>query len=185
MIVKGFDFSLTGTGIARIDTTTGGMTTLTINPGKLKGHERLELIRMTVAAEAVEADAIAIEGPAWGAKGKAYHQLAGLWHILDHELYRLGVPAPFVVNPMGLKVYICGTTKVTKEQVMMSIGRRFPLFEGDNNAADALGMASLLADMFGQSVVSMPATHRRAADKVEVPEWAASLLSSENLVTIG
>lgn len=184
MIIIGIDPSLTGTGIAAIDTATREYTTETIDVGKLRGHERIEVILKRVRQVARDTGGQpAIEGPAFGAQSATYHQLAGLWHLVDHTLWLAGAPPVVIVNVQTVKIYATGKANENKEQVMMQVGRRFPAFEGDNNAADALIVGAALADRIGLPIVAMPQTHRRGLIKplkakrggIELPPHLADL----------
>lgn len=166
MKVIGLDLSLTSTGVAIADEATNH-SAYTIKP-KETGHERLARIVRAVMTEACDAELVVIEGPAFGAKGSAYHQLAGLWWIVTQALWDESVPYA-VLSPFELKKYATGTTKSDKDAMMLATARQFASFSGDNNAADALWLACAGAEHLGYPLVQLPETHRAALAKVQWP----------------
>lgn len=162
--VLGLDLSLTATGAAG---NAGGGWATTIGPGKRKGHDRLAFILGEIRDSYLPGvDYIAVEGPAFGAKGSAYHQLAGQWWLVNHMLWTLDLPV-VVISPTTVKKYLTGKGGANKDLVMLEVARRFPWFQGDNNAADATGLAAMVSDHFGTPMATMPALNRTALDTVE------------------
>ncbi len=170
--VVGLDLSLTSTGVA-CAWPRGAYDTSRIKPGeKLRGHQRLALLLDRIGLVATDVDLVVVEGPAFGAKGSAYHQLAGLWWMATHELWKRDVPLA-VASPAAVKQYATGRGTAGKDDVLMAVARRFPDFNGGNDEADALVLAAMGADWFGMPLVTIPAAHRKALDKVEWPTNAA------------
>lgn len=172
MKILGLDLSLTSTGVAIADEATN-YSAYTVKP-KEGGHERLARIVRAVLTEACDADLVVVEGPAFGAKGSAYHQLAGLWWIVTQELWDDSVPYA-VVSPFELKKYATGTTKSDKDAIMLATARRFGSFSGDNNAADALWLAAAGAEHLGRPLLQLPQVQRDALTKVAWPELSGSV----------
>lgn len=170
MKVLGLDLSLTSTGVARYDP--AGILPYTTNrlktPDKLRGHPRLQWIRGHIRTAADLADYVIVEGPAFGAKGSAYHQLAGLWWLITHDLWNLGKPVA-VAPPAQIKRFATGKGSAGKDEVLSAVVRRYPDFKGGNDEADALVAAALVAEKFGCPIVPVPKTHLTALDGVE---WA-------------
>lgn len=172
--VTGLDLSLTSTGVARAQLGGGWYATTLEPPEKIGELDRLMWLLNSITEHCVATQLVVVEGPAYGAKGSSYHQLAGLWWLVRHELWRWGVPVA-VAPPANLKQYATGkgAGKGTgKDAVMLATARRFQAFEGDNNAADALWLASMGADHLGVPLVQMPAANRAALTKVAWPEVA-------------
>jgi Holliday junction resolvasome RuvABC endonuclease subunit len=70
-----------------------------------------------------------------------------------------------------VKKYLTGKGTAGKDEVMMAVARRFAWFDGDNNEADALGLAAATADHYGAPMVAMPALNRTALAAVTWPEF--------------
>jgi hypothetical protein len=75
-VIIGLDLSLTSTGIVAVDEG-GGIAQRRLRP-KIDGIERLDFIVQTVANTTspilgIGADLVVMEGPAFGAKGSAFH----------------------------------------------------------------------------------------------------------------
>lgn len=160
------DLSLTSLGYAHTDGET--FSAIAIKPGKVREHERLQLLVERILVPCDAADLVVVEGPAYGAKGSAYHQLAGLWWLVTHELWRRAIPVA-VAPPSSVKRYATGKGVADKDAMMLATARRFSSFTGDNNAADALWLACLGADHLGSPLVVMPAAHRKALDGITWP----------------
>lgn len=172
MKVLGLDLSLTSPGFATVDET-ANYSVFTLKP-KTNGHERLAYIVYQAQMAADGADLVVVEGPAFGAKGSAYHQLAGLWWLVTQALWDESVPYA-VMSPFELKKYATGTTKSDKDAMMLATARRFASFSGDNNAADALWLACAGAEYLGHPLVQLPETHRAALAKVAWPDLSGSV----------
>lgn len=168
--VLALDLSLTATGAA--GNARGGWAATIKPPAKLKGHARLAYILDEIRdCYLPGVDYVAVEGPAWGAKGSAYHQLAGEWWLVTHMLWQLGLPVA-VVGPTTRAKYATGKGGAGKDLVMVEVARRFTWFNGDNNAADATFIAAMVCDHLGIPMATMPALNRTALDAVEWPELA-------------
>lgn len=164
--VVGLDLSLTSTGIAWVDEGRVGVSRL---QPKIRGYDRLRKIRETALGAASGADVVAVEGPAFGAQGDAYHQLAGLWWYVTEALHGTGVPL-VVVNPSTVKTFATGKGNAGKDLVLAAAVRRFPDVPIDgNDQADAAWIAALVAHHYGTSVVTVPDINLRALAKVEFP----------------
>lgn len=169
--VTGLDLSLEAPGVARHQLG-GDWYATTLTPPKLDKLDRLTWLLNSITEHCVATQLVVLEGPAYGAQGSSYHQLAGLWWLIRHELHRWGIPTA-VVPPSNLKQFALGkgSGKGTgKDAVMLATARRFPDFEGDNNAADALWLCAMGADHLGEPLVSVPETYRAALAKIAWPE---------------
>ena len=103
------------------------------------------------------ADLVVIEGAAFGSKGDAVDQLAGLRWLVRHKLYRLGIPFA-IVTPTTLKAYTTGYGKASKPQMVKALAERhgldltrYKLIEGRYDMADAYALAAM-----GYAVLKQP-----------------------------
>lgn len=176
--VVGLDLSITCTGIAGNDPDGGeGWATVVKPSAKMRGHERLQYLRTAILDRTLDADLVVVEGPAFGAKGAAYHQLAGMWWLITHALWVRGDKVA-IAPPANVKRYATGKGNAGKDDIMREVARRFAWFHGDNNAADALILAALGTDHLGVPMVTMPQTHRAALSGVEWPDLAGLVVAA-------
>lgn len=159
--VIGLDLSLTSTGVA------GNGWTDRIKT-KCRGHMRLDVIVDNILDFVRHADLVVVEGPSYGSTGSSYHELAGLWWLVTHNLWVHGIPFA-VAAPGQVKRYATGKGNADKDVVIRQVARRFPWFEGGNDEADALILAAMGADQLGHPIAAMPETHRKALKSVEWP----------------
>lgn len=184
MRVVGIDPSLTGCGLALIDSDTGkaGTERLT-GAGKLRGHARLDAIesRIGMLLWGQEPALAVIEGPSYGSTGSTYHQLAGLWWIVAHKVHRAGVPYA-IVTPQQRAKYATGKGGAAKDAALLAVAKRYPDVEVESNdEADALLCAAMGARHLGFPIDDLPATHLAAMNAVEWPE----LLSDDDRASEG
>jgi Holliday junction resolvasome RuvABC endonuclease subunit len=167
--VLGLDLSLTALGAA--GNWDGGWAVTIKPPAKLVGHERLAYLCGGVIELLTGVDFCAVEGPAFGAKGNAYHQLAGQWWMTTHSIWARDIPCA-VVPPNVRALYATGIGNAGKDVVIVAVARAFPWFQGDNNAADALVVTSMATDHLGHPIWAVPAKQRAALTKAEWPTKA-------------
>jgi crossover junction endodeoxyribonuclease RuvC len=172
-IVSGLDLSLTATGVAHAYPDPRGDSR--IGSGRIGsptiGVRRLREIRDKVlgwvgARDLV--DLVVVEGPAYSAQGGQAHERAGLWWMVYEALDDLNFRL-LVVPPATLKVYATGSGAAGKDVVLASACRRLPWAGSDNNEADAAWLCAIGADLLGEPIVTLPATHRRALAKLTLP----------------
>ncbi|WP_435070440.1 hypothetical protein [Amycolatopsis thermoflava] len=174
--VVGIDPSLTGTGLATITSADGPAvrvvgTKPTPNPTLTDRDMRLELITHAVETVAAGADLVVIEGPALS-RGATAHtwDRAGLWWRIVNRLHARQVPLA-VCSPSARARWAAGKGNASKAAVVAAIARMWPDVElVDDNAADALALATMAAQRVGLAVPL--ARHRDALDSVE---WPAAL----------
>lgn len=106
------------------------------------------------------ADLVVIEGAAFGARGNAVDQLAGLRMLVRHRLYRMGVPFA-LVPPTALKAYTTGHGSASKTQMVSALGSRhrvdlkqYKVKDGRYDMADAYALAAMGYAHLGQPLLS-------------------------------
>lgn len=173
--VLGIDPSLTATGIA----SSNGW----VEVVGLAGHrgddyparcDRIRAVKLGVADLvniSVETSLAVIEGPSYGSKDPSFFDRAGLWWEVYRYCRYCSIPVA-VVTPTQRMVYATGKGQAAKGAIIDAVARRWPQYEtgGDDNAADAVVLMAMGCDWLGEPLTPMPATHRRALDKVAWPE---------------
>lgn len=163
--IFGLDLSLTATGIANSQLASG-----TIEPPGRGTEQRIRYILDECARwKLPNADLVAIEGPSYGSQGGKAHERAGLWWCVAYKLWALKIPV-VVVAPGTLKKYATGHGHATKSDVRQAVIARWPAFNGDHNAADALMLVAFAADLAGKPITAMPDHHRVALKAVQLPD---------------
>lgn len=171
--IIGLDLSLTATGIA--GNKTGGWADVIRPPAKMGGHGRLDWLRLTIICgyvTDVTDPYVVVEGPSYASTTGSFHERAGLWWLVTHDLWKRGIPYASV-PPTTLKRYAVGKGNATKDAVLVAVTRRFPWCPADNNAADAATLAAMGADHFGAPMCDMPKANRGALDAVVWPPLSA------------
>lgn len=173
--ILGIDQSLTKAGFALFED--GQLEVCEVlNTSKLKvaGYERVQAIVDRALELCDGCDAVAVEGPSMMSKGRALTGLFGLYGTLTQDLWRAG-HSPWVVAPSARAKYATGSGTADKKKVLAAILSRFDFDPRivDDNAADAVALASLVARKLGHPVdddymVSPKA--REALDKVQEPQ---------------
>lgn len=142
MRICALDLSLTATGFATNYQLTNGPASGVITPGKLTGHPRLRYVRGTVLELAKRADLVVIEGLAYGAKGNAMLDLAGLAAVIRLALTDAG--HTYVdVPPSNLKQFAAGNGNANKDAMLAAAIRRLGYAGHDHNEADALWLLEM------------------------------------------
>lgn len=158
MNVVGLDPSLTSFGAAVLR---GDTVTLNRFRCKERGHARLDYLLKNMWGVVTGADLVVMEGLAFGAKGSAFLDLAGLHWLIRHDLYRGGVPYA-VVPPSSRAKWLTGRGNATKDECLAASIRRFPGVNiTGNDEADALTLAAMGRAWLGRPYVTMP-TDRHA-----------------------
>lgn len=181
MTVVGLDLSLTGTGLAFVGGTPGGVTQvgtrlLTSKPAGddvSARADRLAELAGGIVEWCVGADLVCIERPAYSSNSGSVTDRAGLWWLVVARLIRgYEIPVVDVVNN-HLKTYATGKGNAGKDAVLAETVRRYghlvPTL-ADNNEADALQLAALgWHHLTGTPLVDLPQTHTRAIAAVRWP----------------
>jgi crossover junction endodeoxyribonuclease RuvC len=173
----GLDLSLAATGLARTHTSTGearlstGAITAVRSPAGLRrnlmDHGRVgyllgEIIR---AITGCRPQIIAIEAPLLVDLGDASIRLAEVHGALKHWCWSRGIP--YVdINNQHVKIYAAGSGSASKEDVLAGIRATYgrTVHVGDHNAADALSLLAMTLHAYGEPLVEVPESHRRALD---------------------
>jgi Holliday junction resolvasome RuvABC endonuclease subunit len=165
--IVGLDLSLTSTGFALLSGEDWELGS--IQPGKRAGHERLNYLLAQITERITGCDVAAIEGPSYGSVGGQSHERAGLWWLVAHELWDQDVPY-VVIAPSQVKKYACGAgsgIKSGKDRVLAAVIRRYPQLVEGNDEADALVLAKMAADHYGQVTEAVPQVNRTALASVK------------------
>jgi len=102
---------------------------------------------------------------------RGYHERAGLWWMITHRLWRLGIPVA-VAPPSSIKLFATGKGNAAKDRVFASVVRKFPDVES-NDEADALACAAMGAAHLGVPLVQYDTTLARERALAGVEWWPA------------
>lgn len=120
-------------------------------------HERLDYLTDGIRSAVSGAHVAALEDMAYGAKGDALTDLAGLFWLVQRTLWQAHVPY-VVINSSQRRKWITGNGGAEKDVVLAAAIKRFPQVEIRNNdEADALVLAAMTSEYYGQPIVTMPA----------------------------
>lgn len=172
--VVGLDLSLCHTGVAELGCAPDGRwsthtfpiptaPTPAAGPPEPAVLERMNYIVATLIPTCEHADVLAIERPAYAAKGNATSNLAGLWWLVFRRLSRFEVPI-VIISASSAKKYATNNGNAAKRDVSRAAARMWPSVDtasGDED--DALVLASMAAEMAGLPVPYERTTYRRAA----------------------
>lgn len=165
MRVLGLDLSLTSSGVAMPD---GTLTT--IRTTRSDGDRRLVVIADEIAQTLSGVDLAVVEDLPTHAHGAG---ITGMVHgAVRTELIRAGVPY-LLVPAATLKVFATGKGNATKPDMRMALYQRMEIDERDDNCVDAWWLRALGHDLTGHPLFPLPKTHRRALDKLALPEGVA------------
>jgi len=185
MIIVGIDPSLTGTGVAVVDTddrlaiethtivTKPDGTSLDARLARLR-HIMREVDRHVLQVDdeaSPVAHLVVIEAPSLG-QGRQGGTLDrhGLWWLLIDRLHNLGRPVA-IVAPAARAKYATGKGTASKEAVLLAVERRWPQADvANNNEADAVVLACMGADAYDAPIGDIPRANADALSKVDWPE---------------
>lgn len=173
--VVGLDLSLTSAGMSdgRVHTAFGTGPELCI-------EERLDSLQRSVmrfVRGRPYADLVVIEGSAFGAKGSAVEQLAGLRYMVRHCLWMWRIPFA-IVAPTCLKTYTTGSGRATKAQMVTAVRERHGIDlstvkvkDGRYDQADGLALAAMGYAYLGRPLPTFgPPPPRASLLAVDWPE---------------
>lgn len=111
-------------------------------------------------------DLIVMEGPSHHSIGRV-HTMAGQWWRFYGAISEL---APVLIVPPANRImYATGKGGSPKDQVMLAASRRYvdaPITNNDD--ADAVVLAAMGARVMNRPIDTLPKTHLRALDKIDV-----------------
>ncbi len=141
MSVMGIDPSLTSTGMVVLWGTGEQWRALT---SKRRGVERIRDLAdpLIETAEKTRPDLIAIEGYAFGAKGRALFDLAEFGGVLRYNLW-LGGHNYIDVPPSTVKKFATGRGNAKKDEIMLAVYKRWGVEFHTSDEADAYVLARI------------------------------------------
>lgn len=164
------DPSLRSTGLAGVGWTEA------IKTGDLRGHDRLRYIQHALHDYYMGTTLAVIEGPAYGAKGRSVHQLAGLWWIIAHDLWMNEIPY-VVVDPRSLKLYATNNGNAKKEAVAYEMTTVHPSRDFETyDESDAYALLTMAHDYYGGEMGCCGAhhlfpDHKRVSQALGAVDW--------------
>lgn len=179
MRVLAIDPSLSGTGLAVLDTAGPFWSVGTLEGVKFGDGPRHEFARMhrlasgvmswvdnlsgSLIEDAAPIGLIVIEAPAFSKNTGMAHERAGLWWKIYERCLEFDAPI-LVIKPNVRAKYATGRGNAGKDEVMLAAARRYadaPVH--NNNEADAVVLAAMGA-RYGESPIeaSLPAAHLEA-----------------------
>ncbi|GLU91316.1 hypothetical protein [Agromyces sp. NBRC 114283] len=169
----GIDFSLTATGIAVIDGGTARTELVKTRPddGTIDGFTRrcASIVQgLFEAGELFSGDRVAIEGVSMHSRSSSLDRIYGGWWLVASELQAYLAHPIVVITPSQRAKYATGKGNAGKDAVLLSVARRYPdVPVADNNEADALVLAAMIARLGGRPIdIGLPLTHIDALAKV-------------------
>lgn len=191
--ILGVDPSLTGTGLALLDTDDHlVIPTWTIETkGKADANlldrwERLSDITGQVHNTALgfgpggnhhprelPVDLAVIEAPAFSRNNAGTWDRAGLWWRIVDGL--ISITTVIQIPPTTRAKYATGKGTAGKDEVLLAVAKRYPHVDvKNNNEADALVLAAIGAHLAGHPIDELPKTHLDALAKVARPAGVAA-----------
>lgn len=158
--ILGLDLSITATGFALPDGTTGTF------KGPWKGDWRLVAIKQAVAGNADAVDLAVIEDLPTHAKSAG---ITGMVHgAVRAVLMELGVPY-VLITPATLKAFATGKGNADKTAMAIAALKRAGREFGDDNQCDAAWLRWAGLDWYEQPEFSLPAAQRERLAKAVWP----------------
>lgn len=159
MKILGVDFSLTSTGVCSIEDEAAECVTVR---SKKETHWWEFPTRVRGIAYDVDmwvnpkgypsATQLVLETPAFAAKSSSLDRMfGGWWMFVDAMVSDALYESPLLVTPGQLKKFATGKGNAGKDEVMLSVSRRYPdVPVTDNNQTDALVLAAIGAAVMGE-----------------------------------
>lgn len=173
MKVVGIDTSLTNTGLVVLKTDSEPV--IVSIPSKPQGKsisdrlDRLTQIVTTISSYLNEADLVVIEAPAYAKSVGSTHERSGLWWMVVEQA-RNRATRVVEIPPTVRAKYGSGKGNAGKDEVLLSVARRYPDYAVSNNdEADALLLACIGLRLLGSPIeTDIPSNCLDALKKVEV-----------------
>lgn len=143
MSVLGLDLSLTGTGFVVLDDHAHVITAGTIKT-KNVGMPRLHEIKMYVnnLLQSYQPTQVCVEGYSMGSRAGQAFSIGELGGIIRLMLWHTSTRYQDV-PPTSLKKFVTGKGTAMKDEIMLHVFKRWGWEPGDNNQADAYGLARI------------------------------------------
>lgn len=182
--ILGVDPSLTGTGLALLDTDDHLVipTETVTSTGKATASTDERLERILTIVETVIYKTVAhktqlavIEAPAFSRNNAGTWDRAGLWWLLVSRLAEARIET-VTIPPTTRAKYATGRGNAGKDEVLLAVAKRYPHVDvRDNNQADSLVLAAIGAHLVGHPIDELPKSHLDALAKVPAlpGTWAA------------
>jgi len=167
MNILALDLSLTATGWAH----SMGSSGVYVPPKGAMGMRRLIAIRDAMLGLATNADLVVIEGFAYGAKGRAVLDIAGMGWIVRVALSERGYPL-VEIPPANLKMFATGKGNADKNAVLGEAIRKLHYAGNDHNIADALWLLMMAQTVYSGAAAAANAKQREALSKIVWPKIA-------------
>lgn len=192
MIIVGLDLSLTGSGVAVLDTASRGWIVAlersrpeariptpgrsprarTVDKGISavwdRGNRIAALADRILALLPQRIDLAVIEGPSHASTGGQPHERGGLWWAVATDLLRRGVPLAEVA-PRQRALYATGRGDAAKASVVADSVPRYELGTRNDNIVDAVLLAAMGARALGEPVDDLTEPHTLALRHVAWP----------------
>jgi hypothetical protein len=134
-------------------------------------HYRIQWIRMSLADYLAGVSLVVMEGLAFDSHDTD-RQNAGLSWQVRHDLWRRGIPYA-VVPPTSLKQFVTGSGAADKALMVELVSDWFSWFDGDDNAADAVGLMAMGMAHLGCPLGVQQPHQDTAMSRVHWPEVVA------------
>lgn len=187
MRVVGLDLSLTGTGIAVLESArlpvlvtakskgvpaAAYSDTASFHAADLANRDsRIHRLALRILDEAGFASLVVLEGPSYASATGQMWDRAWLWGTVVHRLLLEGVPVA-VAAPATVKKFAAGKGTASKVDVAAAMTRLWPkVTPANDNEFDALALATMGAQWLAMSAPSR-AHHAATLDHVWWPELA-------------
>jgi crossover junction endodeoxyribonuclease RuvC len=163
-VILGVDSSLTGTGLARLNTAhpaqPWAVHRLKTNAPTVASHDATHRRIIGIAKGIThfangDPDLVVMEAPAYSSITGRVHERAGLWWLTyDHMREEFGTDVPVLVVEPNVRIkYATGNGRSGKDEVMIAAVKRYPAAEITNNdEADAVILAAMGARLMGEPV---------------------------------
>lgn len=165
--VLALDLSLVATGWAKSDTSSG-----VLRPAdSMRGMRRVQWVLNAVVELLAGVDVVAIEGYAFGAKGRAVFDIAELGGVIRFTIFE--APYPVVeIPPSNLKMFATGSGNAAKNEVFAAAIRKLSYAGNDHNEADALWLLDMATAHYEGRTLT--AKQQQALAKIHWPTLTVS-----------
>lgn len=173
MTITGLDLSLRATGWCRL--LVGVVPTPcpmfgTITPPKgMTGLPRMEMITNDILVRRYHNDnpqLVVLEGFSFGSRGRALFEIAGLGYAVRLAMFQRAIRF-VVIPPTVLKKFVTGKGTSKKDRMLLEVFRRWNIDAGNDNEADAVGLAQIGAALLGHPSAPLTAFQQEVIAKLK------------------